>query len=190
MTQHSHCWVYTLRKLNTHCNTIIFKTWKQPKYPLTDGWTKNMWHICTIEYCCCCSATCHVQICVTPWTAACQTFLTLTISGSLPRSMSIDLVVLSNRLFICLPLLLPSIFPSIRGFSNESPLCIRWPKYWSFCFRISASNENSVLVSFTIGWFNLLEVQGTLKSLLQCHNLKASILWCSVYLMTQTIEYY
>ena len=163
MTQHSHCWVYTLRKSNVLYNTIIFKTWKQPKCPLTDGWTMNKWHIYTIEYHCCCSATCHLQIFVTPWTEACQTFLSLTISWSLPRFMSIELVMLSNCLFICLPLLLPSIFPSIRVFSNESPLCIRWTKYWSFCFRISPSNENSGLVSLRIDWFNFLAVQRTFK---------------------------
>ena len=115
MTQHSHNWVYNLRKPNTHCNTIISKAWKQPKCPLADGWTNNMWHMSTIEYCCFCSATCHVLIFVTSWTTACQTFLSFTISWSLPRFMSIELVMLSNHLFIFLPLL-PSMFLSIRVF--------------------------------------------------------------------------
>ena len=157
MTQHSHNWVYNLRKPNAHCNTIISKAWKQPKCPLADGRTNNMWHMYTIEYCCFCSATCHVQIFVSPWTTACQTFLSLTISWSFPRFMSTELVMLSNHLFIFLPLL-PSMFLSIRVFSNGSPLCIRWQKYWSFCFRISTSNENSGLFSFRIDWFNLLAV--------------------------------
>ena len=98
---------------------------------------------------------------------------------SLLRFMSIESVMLSNHLILCYPLrLLPSVFPSIRIFSNESALCIRWPKYWSFSFSISPSNEYSGLISFRIGWFDLLTVQGTLKSL-QHHSSKASVLWCS-----------
>ena len=100
--------------------------------------------------------------------------------------MSIELVMLSNHLSFCCPLLpLPSIFPSIRVFSNESAVCIRWPKYWSFSFSISLSNEYSELISFSIDWFDLLPVQGILKSLLQHHNSKASILQHSTFFMVQ-----
>ena len=100
--------------------------------------------------------------------------------------MSIESVVPSNHLILCRPLLLPpSIFPSIRVFSNESALCIRWPKYWSFSFNISPSNEHPGLISFRMGWLDLLAVQGTLKSLLQHHSSKASILWCSALFMVQ-----
>ena len=107
----------------------------------------------------------HVWLFVTPWTAACQASLSFTISKSLFKFMSIELVMLSNHLILChLLLLLPSIFPSIRVFSNESALHIRWPKYWSFSFSISHYNEYSGLISFRIDWFDLLAVQGTLKS--------------------------
>ena len=99
--------------------------------------------------------------------------------------MSIELVIPSNHLILCHPLLLPSIFPSIRVFSNESVLHIRWPKYWRFSFSISPSNEYSGLISFRIDWFDLLAVQGTLRSLLQHHSSKASILWCSAFFMVQ-----
>ena len=108
----------------------------------------------------------HVRLFVTPWTAACQASLSFTISQSLLKLMSIESVMPSNQLIFCHTLLLlPSVFPSIRVFSNESALCIRWPKYWRF--GISPSNEYSGLISFGIDWFDLLEVQGTLKSLLQ-----------------------
>ena len=100
--------------------------------------------------------------------------------------MSIELVMLSNYLILCQPLLfLPSIFPSIRVFSNESALCIRWPKDWSFSFSISPSNEYSGLISFKIDWFDLLAIQGTHKNLLQHHSSKASIFWCSAFFMVQ-----
>ena len=115
-----------------------------------------------------------VQLSVTTWTAACQTSLSFTVFRSLLRLMSIELVMPPNHLILCRPLLLlPSIFPSISVFSNESALCIRWPKYWSFSFSISPSNEYSGLISFRIDQFDLLAVQGTLKSLLQHHSLKA-----------------
>ena len=111
---------------------------------------------------------------MTPWTAALQASLTITNSWSILKLMSIELVMPSNHLMLCHPLLfLPSIFPNIRDFSNESALCIRWPKYWSFSFSISPSNEYSGLISFRMDWLNLLEVQGTLRSLLQHHNSKA-----------------
>ena len=123
---------------------------------------------------------------VTPWTAACQASLSITNSQSSLRLISIWLVVPSNHLILCHPLLLlPSIFPSIRVFSSESVLRFRWPKYWSFSFSISPSNEYSGLISLRIDWLYLLAVQETLKSLLQQHSSKASILWCSAFLMVQ-----
>ena len=116
----------------------------------------------------------------TPWTAACQDSLSITNSRSLLKLMSIESVMPSNHLILCHPLLLPPlIFPSIRVFSNESVLRIRWPKYWSF--SISPSSEYSGLISFRMDWLDLLAVQGTLKSLLQHHSSKASILWCSAF---------
>ena len=122
----------------------------------------------------------------TPWTAARQASLSITNSRSLFKLMSIEVVMPSNHLILCRPpLLLPSIFPSIRVFSNESVLRIRWPKYWSFSFSISPSNEYSGLISFTIDWFNLQAVQETLKSLLQHCTSKASVLWCSSFFMVQ-----
>ena len=114
----------------------------------------------------------------TPWTAAHQVFLSITNSQNLLKLMSIQSLMPSNHLLLCCPLLLlPSIFPSIRVFSSESVLSIKWPKYWSFSFNISLSNEYSGLISFRMDWFDLFEVQGTLKSLLQHHSSKASILW-------------
>ena len=120
----------------------------------------------------------HVRLFATPWTAALQASLFITNSQSLLRLMSIKSVMPSNHLILYCPLLLPpSILPSIRVFSNESALCIRWPKYWSFSFSISPSNEYSGLIFFRIDSLDLLAVQGTLKSLLQHHSSKASILW-------------
>ena len=128
----------------------------------------------------------RVRLFVTPWTAAHQASLSFTISHSLLKLMSIELVMPSNHLILCHPLdLLPSVFSSIRVFSNESALCIRWTKYWSFRFSISPSNEYSGLIPFRIDWFNLLEVQGTLKSLLQHHNSKAVIIWHFAFFMVQ-----
>ena len=113
----------------------------------------------------------------TPWTAACQASLSITNSQSLLKLMSIELVMPSNHLILCHPLfLLPSIFPRIRLYSNESVLHIRWPKCWSFSFSISPSSEYSGLISFRMDWLDLLAIQGTLKSLLQHHSSKASIL--------------
>ena len=123
---------------------------------------------------------------VTPWTAACQASLSITNSRSLLKLMCIGLVMPFNHLILYHPLLfLPSIFPSIRVFSNESVLCIMWPKYWSFSFSINPSNEYSGLISFRIDWFDLLAVQGTLRSLLQHHSSKASILWHSAFFIAQ-----
>ena len=124
----------------------------------------------------------HVWLFEMPWTAACQASLSITNSRSLLKVMSIDLVMPSNYLILCHSLLLlPSIFPSIRVFSSESVLCIMWPKYWSFSFRISPSNEYSGLISFRINWFDLLAVHGTLKNLFQCPSSKASVLQCSAF---------
>ena len=124
-------------------------------------------------------------------TAARQASLSITDSQSLLKLLSIELVVPSNHLILCHPVLLPcSIFPSIRVFSNESVLHIMWPKYWSFSFSISPSNEYSGIISFRMDWFDLLSVQGTLKSLLQHHSSKASILQCSIFFMVQLSHLY
>ena len=124
----------------------------------------------------------RVRLFATPWTAARQTSLSFTNSRSLLKLVSIESVMLFIHLVLCHPLLLlPSVFPSIRIFSNELALRIRWPKFWSFSFSISPSNEYSGLISFRVDWLDLLAVQGTLKSLLQHHILKASILWCLAF---------
>ena len=128
----------------------------------------------------------HVQLFATPWTAARQASLSITSSWSLLKLISIESVMPSNHLILCRPLLLlPSIFPSVRVFSKDSVLCIRWPKYWIFSFSISPSNEYSGLISFRMDWLDLLAVQGTLKSLLQHHSSKASIIRCSAFFMVQ-----
>ena len=127
-----------------------------------------------------------VKLFATPWTAAHQASLSFTISWSLLKLMSIESMLPSNHLILCCPLLLlPSIFPRLRVFSNESVLCIRWSKYWSFSFSISPSYEHLGLISFSIDWFDLLAVQGTLKSLLQHHSSKTSILWHSAFFVVQ-----
>ena len=127
------------------------------------------------------------QLFVTPWTAAHQASLSITNSQSLLKFMPIELVMLSNHLIFCRPfLLLLSLFPSTEVFSNESVLHIRWPKYWSFSFSISSCNEYSGVISFRMDWLDLLAVQGPLKSLLQHHSSKASILWYSDFFMAQT----
>ena len=128
----------------------------------------------------------RVPLFTTPWTAACQVPLSFIISRCLLRFMSIESVMPSNHFILCCPLLLPrSIFPSIRVFSNESVLCIRWPEYWSCSFSTSPSNEYSGLISFRMDWLDLLAVQGTVKSLLQHHSSKASILQHSAIFMVQ-----
>ena len=128
----------------------------------------------------------RVRLSATPWTAARQASLSITNSQSLLKLMSIESVMPSNHLILCHLLLLPpSIFPSIRLFTNESVLHIWWPKYWSFSFNISPSNEHPGLISFRMDWFDLLAVQGTLKSLLQQHSSKASILLYSVFFIVQ-----
>ena len=127
-----------------------------------------------------------VQLFVIPWTAKHQASLSITNSQSLFKPMSIKSVIPSNHLILCCPLLLlPSNFPNIKVFSNESVLCIRWLKYWSFSFNVSTSSEYPGLISFRIDWFDLLAVQGTLHSLLQHHNSKESILQCSAFFMVQ-----
>ena len=127
----------------------------------------------------------HVQLFATPWTAAHQASLSITNSSSLLKLMSVELVMPSNQLILYCPLLLLPVFPSIRVFSNESVLPIRWPKYWSFRFSISPSNKYSGLISSRMDWLDLLEVQGNLKSLLQHHSSKVSILWHSAFFMVQ-----
>ena len=128
----------------------------------------------------------HVRLFATPWTAAHQASLSISNSRSVLKLMSIESVMPSNHLILCRPLLLlPSIFPSIRVFSNESALRIRWRKYWSFSFTISPSNEYLARISFRMDWLDLLAVQGTLKSLPQHHSSKASILWCSAFFLVQ-----
>ena len=123
-----------------------------------------------------------------PWTAACQASLSITNFQSLLKLMYIELVMSSNHLILYHPLLLlPLVFPSIRVFSSESALHVRWPKYWSFSFNISPSNEHSGLISFRMDWLHLLAVQGTLKSLLQHHSSKASILRCSAFFMVNQL---
>ena len=131
------------------------------------------------------SSSC-AQLFATSWTEARQAPLSFTISQSLLKLMSIESMMPSNHLILCCPLLLlPSIYPSIRVFSNESFLCIRWPKYWSFSFSINPSNEYSGLISFRMDWLDLLAVQGTFKSLLQHHSSKASILQRSAFFIVQ-----
>ena len=135
---------------------------------------------------CCCSVTKLCPTLCNPMERSMPGFLSITISQSLLKVMSIESVMPSNHMIFCHPLLvLPSIFPSIRIFSNQSVLHIRWPKYWSFSFSISPSNEYSRLISFRIDWLDLLAVQGTLRSLLQHHSSKASILWCSAFFIVQ-----
>ena len=140
-----------------------------------------MYQFCSVQW------FSHVRLIAAPWTAARQASLSITNSQSQLKLMSIELVMPSNHLILWHPLLLlPSIFPSIRVFSNESVLHIRWPKYWSFSFSISPSSEYSGLISFKIDWFDLV-VQGTLKSLLQHHSSKASILWHSAFFIVPTL---
>ena len=128
----------------------------------------------------------YVQLFATPWSVGCQASLSITNSWSLLKLMSIESLMPSNHLILCRPLLLlPSIFPSIRVFSNESALRIRWPNYWSFSFNMSPSNEYSGLISFRIEWFDFHAIQGTLKSLLQHHSSQASILLCSAFFIVE-----
>ena len=131
----------------------------------------------------------HVRLFATLWTTAHQASLSITSSWSPPKPTSIESVMPSNHLVLCRPLLLPSIFPNIRVFSNESALSIRWPKYWSFSFNIIPSNEHPGLISFRMDWLNLLSVQGTLKSLLQHHSSKASVLRSAFFIVQLSHRY-
>jgi len=149
-----------------YCSTLVFVS---PPFP-----DQQLFSVQSVQ---------SLRLFVTPWTAACQASLFITNSQSLLKLMPIELVMPSNHLILCRPLLPPSIFPSIRVFSNESVLRIRWPKYWSF--NISPSKEYSGLISFRIDWLDLLAVQGTLKSLLQHCSSKASILWRSAFFMVK-----
>ena len=139
-----------------------------------------------LQYGCCYSVAKSCPALSDPMNCSSPCFPVLAISRSLVKLMPIELAMLSNRLILCYPILLrPSIFPSVRVFSSESALCIMWPKYWSFSFSISPSNEYSGLISFRIDWLDLLVVQRTLKIILQHHNSKTSILWCSALFMVQ-----
>ena len=131
----------------------------------------------------CCSVSKSYQLFATRWTVA---RLSFTVSWSLPKLMSTESVMSSNHLILCRPLLLPSVFPSIRGFSSESAVHIRWPKHWSFSFSVSPSSEYSGLISFRMDWLDLA-VHGTLKILLQHHSSKTSVLWCSVFIIREQL---
>ena len=151
-----------------------------------DWWGDQNWHRFSSA-----QSLSHVRLFATPWTAAHQTSLFITHSQSLLKLMSIKSVMPSNHLILCRPLLLlPSISPCFRVFSNEPVLCIRWPKYWSFSFSISPSNKHSGLISFRMDWLDLLSIQGTLKSLLQHHSAKASVLQHSTFFIVQLLHPY
>ena len=151
---------------------------------VSPGMTVETWQV-SVQYSSAQSLSC-VWLFATPWAAARQASQSITNSRSLPKLMSVELVVPSNHLILCHPLLIwPSIFPNIRVFSNESVFHIRWPKYWSFSINISPSNEHPGLISFMMDWLDLLAVQGTLKSPLQHHSSKVSILQCSVFFIVQ-----
>ena len=154
--------------------------------PAVEAWSLNHWTVREVPSSV--QSLSHVQLFATPWTAACQALLSSAISQSLPRIMYIESMMSSNHLILCHPLLLlPLIFPSTRVFSSELALHIKWPKYWSF--SVSPSSEYSGLISFKIDLFDLLSVQGTLKSLLQYHNLKASVLPCAAFFTIQLESY-
>ena len=160
-------------------NTYYVEGFKNCKSEVNTKW-KYLWYYVVVQW------LSPVWLFEAPWTAAHQASLSFTVSRSLLRLLSVESLVPSNHLILCGPLLLlPSIFPSIKVFSSELAIHIRWPKYWSFSFTINSSNEYSGLVSFRIDRFDRLAVQGTLKRLLQHHTLKASILWCSTFLMVQ-----
>ena len=156
---------------------IITSDWKHHVHHVT---YKIFWSVSSVQ------SLSRVRLFATPWIAARQDSLSITNSRSSPKPMSIESVMPSNHLILCRSLLLlPLITPSIRVFSNESTLCMRWPKYWSFTFSIIPSKEIPGLISFTMDWLDLLAVQGTLKGLLQHHSSTASILWCSAFFTVQ-----
>ena len=153
-------------------------------YATTKTWYNKIYSFSSVQ------SLSRVRLFAIPWITAHQASLSITNSQSSPKLMSIELVIPSNNLIFCCPLLLlPSIFPSIRGFSNESALHMRWPKYWSFSFNITSSNEHPGLI-FKMDWLDLLAVQGTLKSLLQHHSSKASVLRYSVFFIVQLLHPY
>ena len=182
LSHNIHCFeIYFEWYLNDHCSfpSISFIV-ESSLYIWIYIWIYTLYQFSSVQL------LSHVQLFVTPWTVACQASLSVTNSQSLHKLMSIDSVMPSNHLILCPPLLLPpSIFPSIRVFSNESALPIRWQKYWSFSFNISLSNEHPGLIAFRMDWLDLLAVQGTLKGLLQHHSSKASILQCSAFFIVQ-----
>ena len=182
-------WKDTCTLVFTAALFIIAKTWKEPKCLLTDEWIKNMWCICamgySVQFSSVAQSLSRVWLFATPWITACQASLSITSSRSLLKLMSIELIP-SSHLILCHPfLLLPPIPPSIKVFSNESTLCMRWPKYWSFSPSISPSSEHPGLISFRMDWLELLAVQGTLKSLLRHHSSKASISQHSAFFTVQ-----
>ena len=157
-----------------------------PSFTTKDVYNSKIWKSCTLLCISSAQSLSCVQFFAAPWIAARQASVAITNSQSPPKPMSIESVMPSNYLILCCPLLLlPSIFPSIWVFSNKSALHIRWPKYWSFSFKISPSNEHPGLISFRMDWLDLLAAQGTLKSLLQHHSSKASILRCSDFFIVQ-----
>ena len=160
--------VYCSSFINLSCSGLI--------YYFLLGVSEIIWIINSVQF-----SHSGVRLFVMPWSSARQASLSITNSQSLLKLMSIESVMPSNHLILCHPLLLSSVFPSIRVFSNESVLCIRWPKYWSLSFRIRPSDEYSGLISFRMDWLDLLAVHGTLKSLLQHHSSKASILRHSAF---------
>ena len=182
-----HSFLYTSSSISTESHprnsTVIFLNYCADKSIKIIIYTS---HICICKftiYFAVVQSPSRVWLYATPWTAAHQSSLSLTISPSLPKFIYFESVMPSNHLILCHPLLLPLIFPSIRVFSNESTVCIRWPKYWSFSFSISPSKEYSGLISFKIGLISAF--QGTLKHLLQHHSLKAPILWHSAVFIAQ-----
>ena len=166
-------WIFPsckILKLNHFFNGILYLLWSSILYSVQFNSVQSL---------------SHVRLFVTPWTAVHQVSLSITTSWRLLKLMSSKSVMTSKHLILCCPLLLPSIFPSIRVFSKESVLHIRWPKYWSFSFSIKPSNEYWGLISFRMDWLDLLAVQGTLKNLLQHHRSKAPILWWSAFFIVQ-----
>ena len=176
---HTHTHTHTYIYIYIHTHIYIWGDWGD----WTRGLSKSLalWTLFSVQF-----SRSVVSDSATPWTAAHQASLSITNSRSPPKPMSIELVMPYNNLILCRPLLLlPSIPPSIRVFSNKSALRMRWPKYWSFSFSISPSSEHPGLISFRMDWVDLLAVQGTLKSLLQHHSSKASILQCSTFFTVQ-----
>jgi len=166
--------------LASSCCTVWPVTRKSKSWRLGEGQSHALSHFSLVQ------SLSHVQLFGTPWIATRQASLSITNSPSSPKFMSIKSVMPSSHLILCRPLFfLPPTPPSIRVFSNESTLCMRWPKYWSFSFSIIPSKEHTGLISFRMDWMDLLAVQGTLRSLLQHHSSKASILWLSAFFTVQ-----